>query len=234
MAQAKLCAVDGCGKVAAKRQWCEAHYRKWKKYGDPLGTGSILPRVHLTCSVKGCETKHFARGLCRRHYIRWWSNGSTETKSGRAGRLEALKFISDNVSYQGDECLEWPYAKNKGYGLVTANGALHPASRWMCTLAHGEPSDEALQAAHNCGNRGCVNPRHLRWATPAENDSDKIIHGTHSRGEQNGFAKLTEADVIEIRRKAGSVSTKELSAKFGVTQSRILAIISRVGWRHID
>lgn len=32
----KLCTVDGCGKAARARGWCNAHYRRWLRCGDPL------------------------------------------------------------------------------------------------------------------------------------------------------------------------------------------------------
>jgi DNA-binding CsgD family transcriptional regulator len=34
----KVCSIDGCDEVAVRRRgWCEKHYRRWLKYGDPLG-----------------------------------------------------------------------------------------------------------------------------------------------------------------------------------------------------
>lgn len=33
------CSVDGCPAVATRRLgWCDKHYRRWRKYGDPLGS----------------------------------------------------------------------------------------------------------------------------------------------------------------------------------------------------
>lgn len=37
MAGARLCSIEGCGKIAGTRGWCEAHYRRWRRHGDPLG-----------------------------------------------------------------------------------------------------------------------------------------------------------------------------------------------------
>lgn len=30
-----LCAVPGCSGTRVKRSWCNAHYQRWRKYGDP-------------------------------------------------------------------------------------------------------------------------------------------------------------------------------------------------------
>lgn len=29
------CKIDGCQKAARKRGWCETHYSRWKRHGDP-------------------------------------------------------------------------------------------------------------------------------------------------------------------------------------------------------
>lgn len=36
MAATGICAVQNCGKKREKRDWCGAHYRRWRLYGDPL------------------------------------------------------------------------------------------------------------------------------------------------------------------------------------------------------
>lgn len=39
----------------------------------------------------------------------------------------------------------------------------------------------------------------LSWATQLVNQRDRVIHGTHGRGEKSGTAKLTKEDVAFIR-----------------------------------
>ena len=29
------CSENGCGKQAERREWCTAHYKRWKRHGDP-------------------------------------------------------------------------------------------------------------------------------------------------------------------------------------------------------
>jgi hypothetical protein len=36
------CAVDGCGGEVAGRGWCNTHYQRWYRYGDPL----VQKRIH--------------------------------------------------------------------------------------------------------------------------------------------------------------------------------------------
>src|SRR5690606_22017504 len=97
----------------------------------------------------------------------------------------APKWLKDHVAHTADDCLIWPYAKlANGYAAIRIDGKTTTAARIMCVAAHGEPLTPQLEAAHSCGNGhlGCVNPRHLRWATTAENNSDKNIHGTMMKG----------------------------------------------------
>lgn len=38
-----LCSV--CGGKSLARGYCDAHYQRWRKYGDPLGGGAMQPRT---------------------------------------------------------------------------------------------------------------------------------------------------------------------------------------------
>jgi hypothetical protein len=142
-------------------------------------------------------------------------------------------FLRAHSVYSGDECLIWPYKTVKsGYGLATVGGVQKRASRWMCIIAHGEPCDETMHAAHNCGNPSCVNPKHLRWATPKENANDRLIHGTHNRGERNGKTTLTDDQVREIRTAAPNL--KDLVERYGVSKGCISKIRSMKRWAHVQ
>lgn len=146
------------------------------------------------------------------------------------GSTEA--FLKAHVDHAKSECLEWPYSKNgRGYGLAVIGGVQGIASRWMCILAHGESHPE-MQAAHSCGNPGCVNPQHLRWATPQENTDDKKLHGTTIHGERNGRTQLTSADIKYIR--AAPPVLKPLMEKFQMSKSGISKIRSGNRWGHVQ
>lgn len=75
-------------------------------------------------------------------------------------------------------------------------------------------------------NNGAFN---LYWATPAENEDDKKIHGTWFL--RYGGAKLTEGRVGEIRRRLRlGESYTSLSEDFGVTASNIGVIARGRSW----
>lgn len=37
------CKVDGCDGTAQKRGWCNKHYKRWRRWGDPLGSFKRTP-----------------------------------------------------------------------------------------------------------------------------------------------------------------------------------------------
>ena len=144
------------------------------------------------------------------------------------------RFLREHVNHDGQDCLIWPYARNAaGYGLAVVGGKQSLASRWMCVLAHGNPDDPKHEAAHSCGNGnlGCVNPRHIRWASHRENMSDTLIHGTRNRGERNGKTTITEQDVRDIR--DATPPLKKLAEKYGLTVHGITKIRSGSRWGHV-
>jgi hypothetical protein len=185
----------------------------------------------MSCSEAGCGRRVVARGLCPTHYSRWRRNGGETRKKG-----EPMEFILRALASSTDECIVWPFARHgKGYGHVKWSGAVRKAHRVVCELAHGEPPTEMHEAAHApfvCNNRACINPRHLRWATPVENISDRQNGMTHAHGETHSRAVLTEADVREIRKeKVGFVG--DLARRFGVSEATIRSVLGGATWKHV-
>lgn len=187
------------------------------------------------CSIEGCSKQVLARGLCSAHYRRLSVYGSPTGGGRQQGLLKQFAFEAS--TYSGDECVIWPFGKDRaGYGRMRWAGRDAGAHQVVCELAHGPRPTPKHEAAHSCGmgHTGCVSPTHLRWATHKENHSDRAAHGTNNAGESCGSAKLTEEDVLEIRRVYGpGISQISLARKYGVESSSIRKILSRVTWRHI-
>jgi DNA-binding XRE family transcriptional regulator len=133
-------------------------------------------------------------------------------------------------------CWEWTGAKTwRGYGaFVIEKGKQEPASRVSFVLENNIDISK-LHICHKCDNPSCVNPAHLFAGTNADNMRDKVKKKRHSFGEKNGDARLTEAQVLEIRHlySSGNFSQRELAKQFGVSQRAILCIVNRILWKHI-
>jgi len=74
----------------------------------------------------------------------------------------------------------------------------------------------------------------LRWDTRKANTADKEFHGTYPRGENNSRSKLTEEQVVEIRRLYALGSAPPfLAQQFGVSKKMIYFIVNRKNWKHL-
>lgn len=135
-------------------------------------------RASKPCRIEGCTKFATGHGYCSKHYSRLLRNGSPMGGGTMIGApMEFIKTVA--LPYTGDDCLEWPFARLKnGYTSFKYNGDVM-AHRVICKMAHGYPKGEMNVVAHSCGNGhlGCVNPRHLRWATQKENMQEMVMHG---------------------------------------------------------
>jgi hypothetical protein len=185
------------------------------------------------CSIPDCRKKHYARDLCYGHYMRQRRHG--DPIAGRIPPGEALDWLEAHLDHEGDDCLVWPYADDgKGYGVIKYDGRQQYAHGVICTRVHGPAPTELHEVAHSCGRGqfGCVNPKHLRWATRVENHADKLGHGTHTRGERSPAVKITEDDARQILALKGKMMQKDIAAKFGVTLGHVsnIHLGQRWGW----
>ena len=135
-----------------------------------------------------------------------------------------------------DGCRLWPFGTDQdGYGRFWVEQKEIRVNSLTCEVWHGPQPADAMHAAHTCGNVTCWAGEHLYWATPRENVLDKNTHGTMVRGEQHHRAKLTEADVLDIRARyeRRGTSQVDMARIYGVSPATIYMIIKRKNWTHI-
>lgn len=228
----KGCSVHGCRSPHVSHGYCSRHLSKFRKYGDPLAGRSLadFPKV---CSVSECEGKVDSHGLCRKHLRRMQRYGSPT--GGAAYYIgDQEKWLREASLIETDECILWPFAINpNGYG-ASSSRPNRGAHRVMCEMVHGKAPTAGHEVAHSCNVRACVNPRHLRWATKSENMLDKIKHGTVKRGTKNPQAKLSEDNVLRIRRMKGRVILREVAEMFGVSITTVHSIWRGETWGWLE
>jgi hypothetical protein len=140
--------------------------------------------------------------------------------------ITADRFWS-KVDKSGD-CWEWQGAINsEGYGNIGTNRKTYLAHRVSLLLDGQDPTGQ--QVRHQCHNRRCVRPNHLLLGTYRQNVDDGVRDRRYAYGERHGHAKLTWAQVQEIRESDEPLST--LAQRFGVTPSTVFSVRSGRRWK---
>lgn len=130
-------------------------------------------------------------------------------------------------------CWLWTASVNRsGYGKATVDGKDLTAHRWSWLLHKGDIPN-GLHVLHHCDVPGCVNPAHLWLGTNQENDADKRMKGRHFVQPIHREAKLTEDEVMEIRRLRGVETVVALGKRFGVHHSHISRVQRGKFWAHL-
>lgn len=135
------------------------------------------------------------------------------------------------------ECWDWQGAlTSHGYGSLKVAGKTGYAHRVAFELSH-RPLQVNEHVMHSCDNPRCCNPSHLQAGSHADNMADMAAKGRGNGGSpggsRQGTSKLTESQVIDIRRQYNGSNRIELAQKYGVTPQTISYVIHK-GWRHID
>lgn len=149
------CTIDGCERKHNARGWCLPHYKKWQKYGDPLGSA---PSRRSLCSVVECARQMYAKSFCKLHYARHRSHG--DLSRGQERRKCTV-----------DQCEQ--YRHSRGYCVK------HHA-RWK---RHGSPTarlaGEIVDGKRVCP--GCGNDVPLDGYTPGSTGRCKPCVAKHKR-----------------------------------------------------
>jgi hypothetical protein len=131
-----------------------------------------------------------------------------------------------------EECWLWRGAIAGGYGQIQIAGVKMPAHRAAFISSFGtHPGD--LFVCHRCDVKLCCNPTHLFLGTSSENLQDASRKGLIAHGERCARAKLTAAEVREIRRcDSAGEDRAAIADRFAITRSNVGFICRRQTWRN--
>lgn len=125
-------------------------------------------------------------------------------------------------------CREWKYGKTgAGYGACYPDKKNQKlVHRWVAECAWG-PLVKGQVVCHKCDNKLCFKLGHLFVGTQSDNIKDMYRKGRQGAGsflsgENHRMSKLTNNDVVEIRKMLKEGYSQEMIAKkFGVCQPHI-------------
>lgn len=132
--------------------------------------------------------------------------------------------------------LTWHTCTSTGYPdvrmMVDGKQVAIPVHR-LVALAFLGPRPDGMQIRHLDGNKMNNQVQNLTYGTVAENNRDKIAHGTTSKGIKNPKVKLAEIEVLRVFRSKGVLSADEVAKISDVSKSCVYRIWSGKYWAHL-
>lgn len=153
------------------------------------------------------------------------------SKKPVGAKIKPIKYMIND-----DGC--WICTSHKGaagYPNVYRNRAQQRMARYVYELKTGIKVPEKKILSHSCKNPACINPEHMRVFTQRESVAERDKLGRQSKGENVHSAKLTEADVINIRKEiARGIKQAELARQYNVAFTTINRIHRKRSWKHVQ
>lgn len=79
----RICSIESCGRKHYAKGWCNLHWKRWRKHGDPSTVSEV---ARQPCSVVDCDRLAVARGWCDMHWRRWRKHGDPAVGERRRNR----------------------------------------------------------------------------------------------------------------------------------------------------
>lgn len=172
-------------------------------------------------------------------------------------RCKTCRSGPDGLQLPGEEWrplpgFDLPY-EISNLGRVRRNGRMHilipnTGGYWATSLRKGGrsrsfaihrlvahvflgPRPAGMHVNHIDSNRKNAAASNLEYVTPSGNTIHAVLFGRHCKGERASGAKLTEAQVLEIR--ASSEAPGALAQRYGVATNTVRDVVRGQTWKHL-
>ena len=198
------CAITDCPTKAICRGWCQKHYTRWKRTGDPDKViHAYREPPHLVRPKRDrWEERVDKSGDCWLWTGAKTSHGYGQLRTGNPGRVEMAHRLA------------WDFYRGP---IPTGMNVLHRCDNPPCVnpdhLMVGSQSVNALDMVAKGRQRGGF--------------------GEYRHSGGAGW-KLNSEIVLEIRRRAeGGESYASISRSFDLTAAMVSRIVRRLSWRRV-
>lgn len=190
------CSVEGCDRPAVTRGFCNNHYRRFRKYGDPLAgkpTPLAFPEnllARMEPQPNGCI--HYTGALDKDGYGQLKIRGK-QVKAHRAAYEHFVGPIPDGLTldhecHNRDEacaggptclhrrCVNWEHLRpaTRGENVTASPNTWQGINARKTHCPSGHPYDEANTKINAQGSRVCRTCQRESWAKDNEKRRKKV------------------------------------------------------------
>ncbi len=126
---------------------------------------------------------------------------------------------------------------NKGYHLVDLykDGKKRKFLVQRLVAIHFIPNPDNLpEVNHIKGDKSDNSESNLEWQSRMGNVAHSVKEGLSCKGSTHGGAKLSDADILNIRERSAKGETlKSIAESFNITFGRVGAIVRGESWKHV-
>jgi hypothetical protein len=149
--------------------------------------------------------------------------------------VELKQYLEDRcIPVTETGCWLWMGCYNKqGYGICRRPITYAHRASYVAFVG---PIPLGLLVLHSCDTPSCINPAHLRVGTQKENmrDRDRQRHRVAPKGERHNGHRLTESQVLEIKKLSHHINKTAVGRYYGVSRVTISNVIRNKAWKHVE